>query len=221
MKLPVEDIDKYDIVWLGENHGIKENYLAYRKIIPLLIERGFTNIAWEMPEDENIVYDDGRFNPEQREFRLWLGEQLKLGEITSISYIDSRSYVESQQDGENKMAKYVVSCATKGKTIVISGSFHSQRRQEIVEKKKVIPAAGLVQRAGYKICTTGLSYAGGLAYNFGVYRLNPSFICFDKGNHHFGTWLNNTNPMVDNDYWFCAGKAHVVIPTQNLNKVIK
>lgn len=208
MKLPVEDIDKYDIVWLGENHGIKENYLAYRKIIPLLIERGFTNIAWEMPEDENIVYDDGRFNSDQKRFRIWLEKKLSSGKITLIGYIDTRTYVKSQQENEENMAANVLDCAKKGKTVVISGSFHSQKRAEVIEGNKVTPAAGLVEQAGYKILTIGLTYVGGTLYNFGIKQINPDSYCYDKANQPFGAWVKNTNPQVDNDYWFCVGKAH-------------
>lgn len=213
MVIPDIDFYPYDIVWFGENHGVKENYLAYRAIIPYFIENGFTNIAWEMPEDDKIIYNDGRFNFEQREFRQWLVKQQKSGEITSTNYIDSRDYVSSQQDGETKMANNIISCVIKGKTIVISGNFHSQKRAEVVEEKIITPAAGLVKQAGYIIFTIGLSYSGGNFYNFGTRTLNPNFHCYDKENHPFGTWVKNTNPLVDNDYWFCVGKAHATIPS--------
>ena len=221
MVLPYIDFSKYDSVWFGENHGVKENYLAYRAIIPLLIEQGFATIAWEMPEDENIVYDDGRFSFEQNEFRSWLKELLEKGNISSINYIDSRNYVESQQDGESKMANNIITCVNKGKTIVASGNFHSQKRAEIVEGISVTPAAGLVEQAGYKIFTIGLSYASGTFYNFGTREFNQNFHCCDKKNNQFGTWLKNTNPLVDNDYWFCVGQAHAVTPTGSKDKTIK
>jgi glutamyl/glutaminyl-tRNA synthetase len=147
------NLEGNNLFWVGETHGISNNYLAYKHLIPELLAAGFKYVALEYPEEleqfteEKFMkyspYRDGRFSHESLTFMQWL-------QTTGLIVLcfDVRHELKSQQQGEDVMAENLMSkLTTDSKALVITGSLHG-RRQPVQE---VIPQAGLMEKAGYKI----------------------------------------------------------------------
>ena len=81
------DLINADILWVGEVHGIKENYLIYRKLIE---DFDFEQVAIEYAE-EGGIYQDGRFSKQSDEFLNWLKDK----NIKVICF-DNRNWSDDQ-----------------------------------------------------------------------------------------------------------------------------
>lgn len=193
-----------NLLWVGETHGIANNFLAYKQLL-----QNFQTVALEYPEEleqfteekfmKYASYQDGRFSHESLDFFKWL-------QTTNLRVLcfDVRDAVKSQQEGEDVMAENLMSkLTTDSKALVITGSLHGRRKPV----QQVIPQAGLMENAGYKIMPVGLKYAGGQFFNFGLKQQDNKFLDFDDQNLPFGTVTTNTNELVDVKYWFHVGEA--------------
>lgn len=212
-----KEAEKSDIVWLGEIHGIRENYSLYKILITKLINKGFKNLATELPTDNHPEYKDGRFSEQSEEFLEWLGILVKKGNLEKIIRFDERgSEGKNQQDSEKKLAEVLLRELPNSKTIIISGNFHSQtKKQRVSSKTYVLPAAGVVaKRTNLKILPVDLKYAGGKFYNFGIRNITPELLSFDPQAMPFGSF---TMEHSNNGWDRWSIHAGIVSPVSLLN----
>lgn len=174
----LKEIRKNQILWVGEVHGVKENYLIYKKLINWI---RFCQVAIELPNNGE-QYDDGRFSVQSNEFINWVNKHgIKL------IYFDKREAVDEQQTGERKMAESLINQIGEEKTLVISGNAHYRIDELVIGGKKVVMMAALVAEKGIKMIRLGIRYAGGEFYNFGAKKFTREMYDFDKENLPFGT----------------------------------
>lgn len=180
---------KSDVVWIGETHGVKENYQAYKIIIDFLSQNHAWEIAIEYPLNDQLPVNDGRVNRQSKTFqRKFKITHFFEGEI-------------SGQEREIDMAKKISNLSFL-KLIVITGSYHSQLRQQ----KSIKPAAQVfTEITGKKVLTLGLAYFGGSFYNFGVKRFTKKHLHYSA--QKFGVLEKSTQPLLTDKFWFNVGTA--------------
>jgi hypothetical protein len=203
-----KDFKKNELIWIGEIHGIKENYYIYK----YLIERfNFNQVALEYPQELQLFskdkflkyknYKDGRFSQESFEFFNWLYEK----HINLICF-NNRLPTGDQQAQEDQMAKLLIKEYKTEKVLVITGNFHSQLTKQYTPNK-ILPMAALVKLRINNLLNIGISYAGGNFFNFGIKEINKNFVNFEDRKLSFGKITKNNNPLVSNKWWLHAGKA--------------
>lgn len=217
----LELIKTYDIVWFGEIHGIKENYLGYKDIIPFLIKIGFKNIVWEMDSDfsEKSPYsEDARINPYSISFLQWLRNGIDEQTIDHLTFFGTFIHRKDARDypnDEEKMAEQVIENINSVKSIVISGNFH-MGGGPANNKKEIKPCLDFVeQKTGLKIAKIGLKYAGGNLYNFGIKHMTPNFYFGDPENLPLGTI---TGSPEENAFFLSVGEAHEVFKSPTIRE---
>lgn len=135
------------IVWIGEVHGAVQNYAAHKELISYFIECGFKTVFWEMPADSSLSFADGRFSSDSRVFLKWL-EMLRDEKRIELFLFDKRHTLLatcSAQEKEDILALELLDKIT-AKSIVITGNFHSQLRDQFVDTKKITPCAAIVKK---------------------------------------------------------------------------
>jgi len=201
---------QYDLIWIGEIHGIRENYKAYEILISLLTENGFNIVVWEMPADFNELSrhtEDGRVNSCAILFLAWLCAKMNEKKIKETTYFgDMKENNGIFQNREKKMAAQVVRAVKDKKCIIITGNFHMGGPRNM--KLRIEPCLDIVKRiTGLKILKVALSYAGGTLYNFGLKEFSNDFYFGDKDDLEFGTMTKRTDEDI---VFFHVGKAHAV-----------
>jgi len=188
-----DSVQKTDVVWIGETHGIKENYLAYAIIIDFLSQNQTWNVAMEYPLKEIMLVDDGRVNHQSKSFL----RKFKINRFFEGEMFD--------QDREIDMAKKIKSFNSP-KLIVISGSYHSQLKKQ----KDIKPAAQVfTEITGKVVLTLGLAYFGGSFYNYGVKRITKKLLHYSE--QKFGVLEKSTQPLLTDKFWFNVGTATPVV----------
>ena len=197
--LSPEELKKHNLVWIGEIHGIRENYETYKMILLYLAKNGFRNILWEMQSDfsERSEYtEDARINPFSVEFLKWLNEQINIGNIDNLTFfgettpedyggvipedIHSRTVVR-----ENKMAGEVIDKSCNIKSVVITGNYHMMNLASKGRGEK--SAADFIkEKSNLKILKIYLDYSGGTFYNYG-YKTLIKKNSYKENNLEFGT----------------------------------
>lgn len=218
----LQEVQRIDCLWVGETHGIANNYKAYKFLIKKITPLGFNTVALEMPEDLEIFstknflkysgYFDGRFSKDTLNFFEWLKSLEKI----KVLCFDVRTPNASQKEGEEQMASHLLSkMSSSGKVLVITGSFHS----ETTKQKAVLPMAGIVkQKLGEKLMTMELKYGEGTFYNFGLRKFTKKFLHFDDKALPFGKIILNKKGKVGARYFFHCSKAS---PVKLLRSTIK
>ena len=209
---------KYDLIWIGEIHGIKENYRAYKEIIGKLSKNGFKNIIWEMKSDfseKSNDSEDGRVNPFAISFLKWTKNKIKTGELEKLTFLDAIKNKDNKHLSYDEiMAIELIGNIENKKNIVITGNFHMGGPLNI--REGVEPCLNFVKRkTNLKILKIGIKYAGGDFYNYGTRKLSKDFYFGDKGNLDFGAITKNRN---DNVFFFHVGKAHSVFKNPTTRK---
>ncbi|GEM_PF-4259924 len=171
-----EELGKYDLIWIGEIHGVKENYSAYKTILPNLAENGFRNILWEMRADfsEKSKYtEDGRINQFSIEFLKWIEKQIKTGKIDGLTFFGNKTPRKNGAESfgyEEEMADEVIEIVGNTKSVIITGNYHMMDLTRKDEREK--PAANFVkEKSELKILRMYLKYSKGSFYNFGHKKL--------------------------------------------------
>jgi len=204
----LKSVMKSDLIWIGEIHGIKENYAIYKKIIPDLAKNGFKNFLWEMESDfseTSIDSEDGRINRFSINFLKWVNKQIKNGRLEKLTFFGN---VGNDGNGsyDEKMAAQFIDRFENKKSIVISGNFHMGG--PINDREGIQPCLTFVKnKTGLKILKIGVKYAGGNLYNYGIKKMSKTFYFGDENNLKFGTITKNIN---DETFFVHAGKAHAV-----------
>lgn len=203
-----QDITDTNLVWIGEIHGIKENYAVYKHLINLY---NFNQIALEYPTDLEFFtksrflkyrdYQDGRFSQESLDFFNWLKNK-------KIICFDNRAEkTDDLQKLETQMANILLSRLTNNKTLVISGNFHSQLKPHLISDTYITPAASIIKQKIKQMVTIGLKYSGGKFYNFGLKKIDRNLTNFDNKSLPFGKIVINDNPLTTDKWWFHVGIA--------------
>lgn len=213
--MSVVDFTKYDLIWLGEIHGIRENYDAYMTFLPRLIDSGFRTILWEMPKDFLECPDysqDGRVNMYSIELSKWLQSpsvHMRPAQLVIIgnrepAIIDGKSNYEYSLGQE--IIDFIGGKKNTDKLIIISGNYHMKKDDNGVSGvKKSIEY--LAEKMQTKILAVELKYAGGEYYNHGIQSF-PHYTASKK-------YSGNTIELITtgNDYdeaVFHVGEAHAV-----------
>lgn len=210
-------VKKYDLIWIGEIHGIRENYKAYEIMISLLIENGFTVVAWEIQSDFNETInhtEDGRVNLYAISFLAWLREKIKKGKIEEVTYFgDIKKINGAFQNREERMAAQVVKVVKNRKSIVITGNFHMGGPLNV--KMKIKPCLHFVKReTNLKILKVALTYAGGTLYNYGLKKFSKNFYFGAGDDLRFGTIIKREEK---DTIFFHVGKAHAVFKNPSVS----
>lgn len=218
----LKEVEKIKFLWVGETHGIVNNYRAYKLLIKKIIPFGFNTIAMEMPEDlakfsrKNFLkyanYFDGRFSEDSLKFFEWLDG---LGGIKILCF-DVRTPDATQKLGEEQMARNLLSkIDNREKVLVLTGSFHS----EINKQQEVLPMAGIVKKKfGEKLLVMDFKYKEGRFYNFGLRKFTRKFHHFDDNSLTFGKITLNERGKVSAKYFFhCSG----AVPVKLLKSTLK
>jgi hypothetical protein len=203
-----------DLVWIGETHGIQQNYLLYQLLITLLFKNGYKIVALELPIDlevnskslwnKFIDYQDGRISKESYKFINWMIKN-------NIKYICFDSNNSDQQQREYQMAENLMSKTAGAKSIVITGSFHSQKSLQKVDNRNIIPMSGVVENAQQStILRLGIKYLGGSCFNYKIKEINRSHVNFDELSLNFGEFSYNSNSFSDVKFWIHGGVASPV-----------
>ena len=217
----LESIKTYDIVWFGEIHGIQENYLGYKDIIPFLVKSGFKNIVWEMDSDfsEKSTYsEDARINPYAISFLQWLHNGIDEHMIDRLTFFGTFIHRKDAYDypnDEEKMAEQIIENIKDAKSIVISGNFHMGGGPANSRKRNKPCLYFVQQKTGLKIAKIGLKYAGGNLYNFGIKHMTPNFYFGDLENLPLGTI---TKALEEDTFFLSVGEAHEVFKNPTIRK---
>lgn len=201
-----------DVVWVGEVHGAIENYSAHKELILFLLDQGFRTIFWEMPNDPSIHFEDGRFNSHSCLFLKWLQELTQSSSVTLFLF--DRRYILgprcSAQEKENILAQELINKVST-KSIVFTGNFHGQLREQLIQGKKIVPCAGIVKKHLQQLnfLLIGYVYSGGEIFNFGRRSIPKDYFAFKEGTR--GDVYENTNLLRDEHYWINVGKASPVL----------
>ncbi len=176
-----KDVIKYDLVWIGEVHGIRENYDAYKIILPKLARNGFKDILWEMPYDfsrESMSTEDGRISSFSIDFLEWIHNQIEAGKLDGLTLFGNRKPEKKNGtiDYEETMAEEMLEIIRGNeakKYVILTGNYHMQKSDkrgsttekciDYIEKKTEL-----------KILTIELKYSGGTFYNYGARKLPDS-----------------------------------------------
>jgi len=165
-------ITEYNLVWIGEVHGIRENYHAYKAILPTLFEVGFKNILWEMPADfsgKSKNSDDGRINSFSVVFLKWIQDQIKIGKIEKLTLFGNKKGSDYEETMAEEMLDIIGDNRSK-KYVIISGNYHMQRLGGRSDKEKRC-IDYLEEKTDLKIVTIELKYTHGTFYNYGVKKI--------------------------------------------------
>jgi hypothetical protein len=210
-----KDFENANIVWIGEVHGAIQNYTAHKELISTLYESGFKTIFWEMPADSSIYFPDGRFSSHSRAFLKWL-ELLKDKKHIELFLFDKRHTLSSTMSAQKKEDILATELLDKitDKSIIITGNFHSQLRNQLVENNTITPCAAIVKKqlAQFSFLIIGYSYHGGEIFNFGKVSIPTDYFAFN--NKSAGDIYKNENPLRDEHYWINIGKASPIDPTE-------
>jgi len=217
-KIFLKTSKKYDLVWIGEIHGIKENYRAYKEIIGKLSKNGFKNIIWEMKSDFSEKSDDsedGRINPFAVSFLKWMNNQIKAGELEKLTFLDAIKNNDNKHLSYDEiMATELINNIENKKNIIITGNFHMGGPLNI--REDVEPCLDFVKsKTNLKILKIGIKYAGGHFYNYGTQKLPKDFYFGDKKNLGFGTITKNINSDI---FFFHINRAHPVFKDPTTRK---
>jgi len=209
---------KYDLIWIGEIHGIKENYRAYKEIIGKLSKNGFKNIIWEMKSDfseRSNDSEDGRMNPFAVSFLKWMNNKIRMGELEKLTFLDAVKNKDSKHLSDDEiMAIELIDNIKNKKNIIITGNFHMGGPLNV--RENIEPCLDFVKsKANLKILKIGMKYAGGHFYNFGVRKLSKDFYFGDKENLDFGTITKNRDKDI---FFFHVGRAHPVFKNPTTRK---
>ena len=218
-------IKTYDIVWFGEIHGIQENYLGYKNIIPVLAEEGFKNVVWEMDLDfsEKSAYsEDGRINPYAISFLQWLHYSMQKNTIDQLKFFgkiiqrkDAGGYPNNEEEMANQVIEAVKTNNAYKKGIVITGNFHMGGPFNV--KVGIKPCLDFVQqKTELKIARIGLKYAGGSLYNSGIKHMTPNFYFGDPDNLPLGTITKVSDE--DDTFFLSVGEAHPVFKNPTIHE---
>lgn len=202
-----EILRHYDLVWIGEIHGIKENYRAYKTLLPYLIKNGFKNVAWEMRSDfseKSQNSEDGRINPFSIRFYKWLTDQTRQKKIDTVSIFGTvkiEKNTRGESDYEKQMAKQLLPIIGNTKTIIITGNYHMRN---FSGKKDPVKSASAYteEKSGLKILKINLEYVEGTFYNYSVQKLREHR---NTTNREFGTMTQHNGMVI-----FYVNKAHAV-----------
>ena len=178
--LTQKNMSKCDLIWLGEVHGIRENYDVYKILIPYFIKNGFKNIFWEMPDDfseKSKHTEDGRVNPFSVEFFKWVKDQIKKKKIDKLVFFGNLKVKESSPGTSNlyelNMAKELLKLLPANtKTVIITGNYHMIDLMSKGEGKKSA-FNFLEEKSNFSILRIFLEYSIGTFYNFGLKELMP------------------------------------------------
>lgn len=196
------------IVWIGEVHGAVQNYAAHKELISYFIECGFKTVFWEMPADSSLSFADGRFSSKSRVFLKWL-EMLRDEKRIELFLFDKRHTLLATCSAQEKEDILALELLDKiiAKSIVITGNFHSQLRDQFVDTKKITPCAAIVKKqlAHFNFLIIGYAYNGGEIYNFARVSIPPDYFAFSHGD--VGDIYKNENHSRDEHYWINVGKA--------------
>lgn len=194
-----------NLVWIGEIHGIKENYLAYKVLLPSLFSIGFKDLLWEMPtafSQTSKNSEDGKINPYARDFLHWLDDQKNHGSLSSYSFFGQ---IYEFSDYEKAMSDQLIDILGKSstKTIILTGNYHLQN--------STIKSAQehLSENTNLKILKVELVYSGGCFYNYGVKEIKKRK---DQDSLNFGAISKR-----DNTYLFHVGEVHAVFENPAAN----
>lgn len=218
-----EALKKYDLFWIGEIHGIRENYKAYKTILPYLAKNGFRNILWEMPSDfsgKSEYTEDARINPFSIKFLKWLNEQINIGNIDNLTFfgettpedyggiipedIHSRTIVR-----ENRMAEEVIDKSRNTKSVVITGNYHIMNLASKGRGEK--SAADFIkEKSNLKILKIYLDYSGGTFYNYG-YKTLIKKNSYKESNLEFGTISRHGDK-----FFFHVGRVNAVFKSPEI-----
>lgn len=180
MKEILQQVEVNDLVWIGEIHGVRENYLAYKEILPPLMHVGFKNLFWEMPADfsENSQYsEDGKINPHAIDFLRWIKYQIGSGILNKLNFFGQ---IGDYIDYEDGMARQLIEAMKdiSAKSIVLTGNYH------MANKEATSALNHVEEKMGLKILKIEIKYSGGTFYNYGLKELKKS----DNGDSFkFGT----------------------------------
>ncbi len=214
-------VKTYDIVWFGEIHGIQENYLGYKDIIPFLVKSGFKNVVWEMDSDfsEKSAYsEDARINPYAILFLKWLHNGIDGHMIDRLNFFGTfihRKDAKDYPNDEEKMAEQVIEYIKTTKSIVISGNFHMGGGPANSKKGNNSCLDFVQKKTGLKIARIGLKYAGGNLYNFGIKHMTPNFYFGDTENLPLGTI---TKGLREDIFFLSVGEAHEVFKNPTIRE---
>ncbi len=204
-----EALKKYDLFWIGEIHGIRENYKAYKTILPYLAKNGFRNILWEMPSDfsEKSNYTrDGRINPFSIKFLSWLKKQIEAGKIDNLTFFGNIMPISSDAklfNYEKEMASEIIELVRNSKSVIISGNYHMMNLASKGGGEK--SAADFIkEKSNLRILKMYLEYSKGTFYNFGCKKLAEQFTN-EKGGLEFGK-ITRQNDLLS----FKMGKVNAV-----------
>lgn len=200
----------YEVIWIGEIHGIRENYRAYTILLPHLIRNGFKNIAWEMRSDfsEKSEYsEDGRINPFSIDFLKWLNSQTHSQNIERVSLfgtVGTEKNPHREVDYEERMAAQLLAIVGNAKSVVITGNYHMK---SLSDKEAEVKSASdyVAEKSSLKILKIEMKYAGGTFYNYGVKELSKKLFSTEKTDLEFGTMTEH-----DGVLFFYVGEAHAV-----------
>ena len=177
MNFPDGIID-YNLIWFGEIHGIKENYLAYKILLPRLENLGFKTILWEMPSDfssESSYTEDGRINSFSVEFLEWAQSRIKIGGLENIILFGNRKPKKKNGpiDYEKTMAEEILDIISHNnvkKYVVITGNYHAQKMKERHDNtRRCIDY--VESELKLKILSVKIKYYGGSFYNYGLKKI--------------------------------------------------
>lgn len=209
---------KYDLVWIGEIHGIKENYRAYKEIISKLSKNGFKNIIWEIKSDfseKSNDSEDGRINSFAVSLLKWMNNKIKTRELEKLTFLDAIKNKDNEHLSHDEiMAIELIDNIENKKNIIITGNFHMGG--PLNTRKGIEPCLNFVKsKTNLKILKIGIKYAGGHFYNYGTQKLPKDFYFGDKENLEFGTITKNRK---DNTFFFHVGRAHPVFKDPTTRK---
>lgn len=163
----IELSNNFDIVWIGEIHGIQENYSTYKLLITNLSQIGFKTIIWEMPADfseRSGFLEDGRVNDCSIEFLKWLKNLLAKGILEELSFFGDAPG-KAGNEREEEMSRQVTEKLGQ-RSIVISGNIHMG--VEANNRLGIVPCSEYVyNRIKKRILKIQLFYSHGTIYNYG------------------------------------------------------
>lgn len=193
----IDEAQDCDLVWIGEVHGIQENYQVYKTLLPALFDLGFDNLLWEMPSgfNENSKNsEDGKINPYAVDFLRWLEEQKKSNVLKNFGFFGQ---IYEFSDYERSMADQLKNIleTTKSKTIVLTGNYH-------LKNKNIKSAQEYIgEETKLKILKIELGYSGGTFYNYGIKTIRK----LNDAEPKFGEVSKKADM-----YTFHVGEAHAV-----------